>query len=410
MRDVLPVQARRRRLLQERILQTFESYGYEQVETPMLEDLSRLLDSEAGDNTKLIYKVLRRGLDWTADAPKTEHEATDLGLRYDLTVPLARFFATNQAALPFPFKAIQIAPAFRAERPQKGRYRQFTQCDIDVLGDPSAVADAELVCATIAALRACGLEGFSLRMNHRKLLDSLLQRSGFTDDNSAVLMILDKLDKIGAEGVTKELAELNASAATNLMDRVASLSAENSVASVANALGDGVDAQALEDMRTIEEAIHANEPGIGVSLDVSVVRGQGYYTGPVFEIMHAELGGTLAGGGRYDNMINKLSGIDVPATGMSIGFERLDSLLDSLLESAELNRDGKRLVLLHANESPATVISAANKLRDDSTNVRTERAANNRRAQLERLSNAGFTHFAVLGNDEVRELDGDTKQ
>ena len=392
MRDVLPVQARRRRNLQQRILDTFESFGFEQIETPMLEEIDRLLDSEAGDNAKLIYKVLRRGIDWP---PASEKDAVDLGLRYDLTVPLARFFATNQAELPQPFKSIQIGPAFRAERPQKGRYRQFTQCDIDVLGDASPIADAELVVATLSAIRNCGLDGFSLRMNSRELLDSLLRNCGFAENElSETLVIFDKLDKLGLGGVEAELNAYNANAAQKLIKFVAESDDLSAI----------VDERVLRQMQEIEDAIKSAEPNTPVKLDISVVRGQGYYTGPVFEVMHAELGGTLAGGGRYDNMIKKLSGIDVPATGMSIGFERLDSLL----EAAEIQTETQRIVLLHKDANAADVISGANQLRAPNRHIRTERAAKNQRAQLERLSKAGFTHFVNLGESEVRAL-GDTK-
>lgn len=386
MRDTLPAEVKTRRRLLEAIIETYESFGFDQIETPMVEELERLVDSDAGENDKLIFKVLRRGIDWSAP-PTDDASAADLGLRYDLTVPLARYFATNEASLPAPFKAIQTGPVFRAERPQKGRYRQFTQCDIDVIGSDAVHTEIELVSATAEALTKCGLDGFLFRINDRRVLDALMNRSGVAAEHKAgVLIALDKLDKLGEQGVRAELDSIASGYGDALFGSMKSFDLSWPEAS---------------DVATIVETLSA--AGVATEVDITLVRGMGYYTGPIFEIHHPGLGMSIGGGGRYDGMVQRLSGIDAPACGISIGFERLCLLLEGVSTD-----DGRRVALLWDKSLvPADVLSATQQLRGQGYSVRAERAVKNRKAQLARLGAAGFTHFASIPGDlEVKPLGG----
>jgi len=411
MRDLLPSEVVLRRHLLGRIVEVYERYGFLQIETPLLEEIDRLLGSEGGENEKLIYKVLRRGIEtWP---PATEGEAVDLGLRYDLTVPLARYFASHSADLPVPFKALQTGPVFRAERPQKGRYRQFTQCDIDVLGDASAMAEIELVCATSEALAACGLDGITVRMNHRGVLDGMVSAAGYdADRKAAVLITIDKIDKIGLDGVRTELRALgDPGPADRLADMLAaSIEAEGSAATLA-ALPATVDEVAVADLETIRVAVREALPWVEVAFDASLVRGMGYYTGPIFELAHDESSGSLGGGGRYDRMVGKLSGQDVPAVGMSIGFERLCHVLEGRARDWD-RRD--RIVFLHDAMAPAgEVVRQANALRGGGAVVRREVAVKNRRGQLARAAAAGCSHWAEYRAGEepvVQALDEENEE
>ncbi len=398
MRDLLPAEVRGRRWILERLLGVYERYGFEQIETPALEEIDRLLDSEGGDNDKLIYKVLKRGLSF--DQPvSSEDEVVDLGLRYDLTVPLARFYATHSGELLTPFRSIQAGPVWRAERPQKGRYRQFVQCDIDVLGDAGVGAEIELVCATAEALEAVEVGAFTIRINDRRLLQQMVSVAGFPEAQApAVLIVIDKLDKIGLDAVAGELRALGDEAAVHSMEKMLStLTGERGFDAVASALsGADVDAP-LNDLRSIVDGARAVLPAVAVEVDATLVRGQGYYTGSIFEVEHDELSGSLAGGGRYDRMIGKLSGVDVPAVGFSIGFERLFDILSSRRRS----KDGqRRVVLLHRPDADVVaVVTAAAALRAAGDVVRPERSAKNRGNQLTRLEGAGFTHWAEYTDD-----------
>ncbi len=405
MRDFLPREAMLRQHLVERIGEVYERYGFQRIETPALEEIDRLLNSEGGDNEKLIYKVLKRGLDF--EAAVDEASVVDLGLRYDLTVPLARFFATNSAELLSPFKSIQIAPVWRAERPQKGRYRQFMQCDIDVLGDSSALSEAELVLATADALDAVGVGEFSVRINDRRILTGLVAAAGFSAaQHAAAFIVLDKLDKIGFDGVERELTELSDETTAAAMRKLLQgLEDARGVDETLDAMPPGIDEAALASVRAIVDAIVAVKPELKINVDATLVRGQGYYTGTIFELEHDELTGSLAGGGRYDRMIGKLSGVEVPAVGLSIGFERL---FDIMAARNSLPDDKRRVVLLHSPEATAAaVLGAAQSLRAQGDVVRTDVAMKNRNAQFERFEKAGFTHWAKVepsGSVEVHDF------
>lgn len=401
MRDLLPVEVALRRELLGRILDIYRKFGFQQIETPIVEEIDRLAGSEGGENTTLIYKILRRGL---AEWPASEAEAVDLGLRYDLTVPLARFFATNSNELLLPFKAIQTGPVFRAERPQKGRYRQFTQCDIDILGEASNLAEIELVTATSEALRACGVDEFTVRVNDRRVLESLVASAGFDSSQlTPVLITLDKLDKIGVSGVSAELSKIDdGSSSRNLMKTVEALVGAMGWDEVVDALPTDVSDEAIEGLAAIRDAVNVASPWISMALDVTLVRGMGYYTGPIFEIQHNEFGGSIGGGGRYDRMIGKLSGVDTPAVGFSIGFERLVHILESKPMSTGAD---KRIALIYSKDASLSDVNrAAMKLREGDRVVRTDVAVKNRKAQLARFENAGFTHWVELRDGVVSEI------
>jgi len=331
-RDVLPDEVELRDAATQRILAVYRSYGFRRIDTPALESLALLAGSDGGDNEKLIFKVLKRGEDLEAALREGSRELADLGLRFDLTVPLARYYAENHAQLPDPLKAIQIGPVWRAERPQKGRYRQFTQCDIDVLGAVSPLVEIELILATCEALRAAfGLPELTVRINDRRILSRIARHCGFAEREEASFFIaFDKLDKVGAEGVLAELREAGRDA--RAIERFQALlpvlqKGDLSLDALRTALGAG-DEAAFAWLATIIDAAGGALPsGARLQFDPTLVRGMGYYTGTIFEVSMPGFSGSVAGGGRYDRMVGKLLGRDVPACGFSIGFERLVAIL-----------------------------------------------------------------------------------
>lgn len=408
MRDILPAEKATRERVLARIRSVYRAHGFDEIETPVVEDAERLFSGLGGDNEKLAYAVMKRGL--TVDdlaAARTPLDLADLGLRFDLTVPLARFYASNRAQLPSVFRAIQIAPVWRAERPQKGRYRQFVQCDIDIIGEPGIIAEVELITATAAALDALGIPGCSIRINDRRILTSMLTALGFTaDSHAAVLISLDKLDKIGTVGVIAELTERGmptaalaalqavpafAAFGTEAATHTAPAAAEAlTVDSIAAVLPAGVDAQALTDLAAIAAAVAGAVPLV---FDPFLVRGMGYYTGPIFEVAHPQLGYSLGGGGRYDGMIGRFLGADVPATGFSLGFERLIDLVE--LDASD---DVSASALLYdADADLGAVMKLKAQLVAGGARVRLLARPKNMKAALERLAAEGFARFAVVG-------------
>lgn len=389
MRDVLPAEKARRERALGTIREVYRRHGFDEIETPALEEIGRLHAGLGGDNEKLSYSVLKRGLvpdDLAAAARSGDALAlADLGLRYDLTVPLARYYASNAAALPPVFRSIQIGPVWRAERPQKGRYRQFVQCDIDVLGEAGPIAELELIAATADALAALGLEDAAVRINDRRILNRLLTTWGVAADHTERAMItIDKLDKIGVDGVVAELGDAGI-AVTGLPATFASLAAADwDLAADPPAW---LDLGAYRDLVAIRDAL----PGVRIEFDPVLVRGMGYYTGTIFEIAHPASGGSIGGGGRYDGMIGRFLGREVPAVGFSLGFERLLDLLPDAPASATA------VALLHDADVPAPALLAAKRAAmADGTRVRLERLRRNRRAQLDALAADGFTAVAPV--------------
>ncbi len=394
MRDFLPADKARREHALGIIRASYAAHGFDEIETPVMEDSTRLHSGLGGDNEKLAFAVMKRGLgadDLAAAASDGDVLAlADLGLRFDLTVPLARFYATHRAALPGVFRSIQIAPVWRAERPQKGRYRQFVQCDIDIIGEAGQLAEIELIGATASALDALGLTGCSIRINDRRILSALLAHWGVAEAlYERALITIDKLDKIGASGVATELAGLGivADGVAETLDGIANAGWE--LLNGADAPPAWLDQQAYDELRTLRSAL----PGVELVFDPTLVRGMGYYTGTIFEISHPELSYSLGGGGRYDGMIGRFLGTEVPACGFSIGFERI---VDLLPDDAAARPDA--VVLVHEKDAdPAQLMAVKQQLVASGTRVRLEKRAKNFKALLERAETDGFTRFALLG-------------
>jgi histidyl-tRNA synthetase len=398
-RDLLPAAVAVRDHVLARITEVYQRYGYQRIETPALENIDRLQGGQGGENQKLIYQVLRRGLEPTVAEGTTLSELVDLGLRFDLTVPLSRFYGANRATLPQPFRSFQFGPVWRAERPAKGRYRQFYQCDIDVLGEPSVLAEVELIEATTAALTAAGLAGTTVRLSDRRFLSALAAHAGVPAQGWDRLFItLDKLDKIGWDGVRAELADrvgLDEATITRVADTITSLQGVDA-AKIADELSGAlpdVGDDVLSDLATTAEGLAAL-PDLTWEFDPTLVRGMGYYTGQIFEITHPASGGSVAGGGRYDQLIGRFLGTDVPACGFSIGFERIVDLL-----GAAPARDAVA-VLYEADTPVAAVLTTARELRAEGRTVSPVRRSGKFGAQLGRLEEWGFTSFVHLRADQ----------
>jgi len=385
MRDFLPAEKLKRDQILNSIRATYLTHGFQEIETPALEDLERLTSGQGGDNEKLAFRVMKRGEELERSLGGQTDALADLGLRYDLTVPLTRYYATNRAKLPKVFKAIQTGPVWRAERPQKGRYRQFVQCDIDIIGDASHLAEIDLLVSSLEALAAIKLSDATIRVNHRVLLANLLEGLGIPEEGKpAAMIIIDKLDKIFAEGVVKELGEkFGAKVADAAAGWLSTLKAE------------------LETPSELQEIFAAVESRFGkgrLRFDPTLVRGMGYYTGTIFEIEHPESGSSIGGGGRYDGMIGRWTGEDVPAVGISIGFERaVDLVPDSFVSKPPM-----LLVLVLEDQSAKTIaaaLSLQHQLFEQGYGVRLEARPKKLNLLLDALAEQGFSHFAAVGID-----------
>jgi histidyl-tRNA synthetase len=400
MRDLLPADVAVRDHVLESIMAVYRRFGYQRIETPALEDIGRLQSGEGADNEKLVYEVLRRGLPPFVTAETPLRELVDLGLRYDLTVPLTRFYGHNHAALPSPFRSLQVGPVWRAERPQKGRYRQFYQCDIDMIGEPSVLAEAELIEATSEALARIGLTGTVVRLSDRRFVSALAADLGVAPEaRTAFFIILDKLDKIGWDGVRAELLELGLSAdqvagAEEKIRGLEGVPADKLAEALAVAVP-GLAAPVIEDLSLTAACLDrlAGSRDLSWTFDPTLVRGLGYYTGQVFEIVKAGVSFSLAGGGRYDKLIGRSLGHDVPACGFSLGFERIVDVL-----TREQSRDAVA-VLVEPDVLLADALEVARELRSVSDPVRvveTVRRSGKFGAQLRRLEAAGFSGFVLV--------------
>ena len=397
MRDFPPRDKERREHLLGIIRETYARHGFEEIETPAIEDLERLHSGLGGDNEKLSFAILKRGLGAEdlrqAGAPE---DLADLGLRFDLTVPLARFYASNHAVLPPVFRSFHTGPVWRAERPQKGRYRQFVQCDIDILGEASGLAEVEVVLATADALHRLGVTGYTFRVNDRRLLTALLVAAGIPPESQGdALITLDKLDKIGADGVLAELGErLPAGFDHGVVASVLS-GAPVSLDPAAISQVVGGSAEALSAAKELCEwagaAARVLEPGALV-IDPTLVRGMGYYTSSIVEIAHPDMGISIGGGGRYDGMIGRFLGTDVPAFGLSLGFERL---IDVLPVDSTGHPD--RVALLYAKENPGEhLVTLKIQLVDTGHTVRLVPKTKNLRPVYEQLVADGFSRVAEV--------------
>jgi len=429
MRDFLPADKARRERVLAVIRERYRAHGFDEIETPVVEEYSRLHAGIGGDNEKLAYNVLKRGLDADAIRAAADDPAglADLGLRYDLTVPLARFYATHRAELPPVFRAIQIAPVWRAERPQKGRYRQFVQCDIDIIGDASARAEAELIVATLDTLDALGLEGASVRINDRRVLEWMLDAFGFTEaERPGVLITIDKLDKLGPQGVVAALRNAQgpgSRAATpaavdafeaflirpmtleyhpygeRQIRKLLPPDAPDDIVAHLVGIGEAVAAaRAAAGHEPAPESV-AGGDGIPLVFDPFLVRGMGYYTGTIFELAHPSVDYSLGGGGRYDGMIGRFLGQDVPAVGFSIGFERIVDLVATDDVAAP-----RAVVLVHDRDvAVGELLALKAALVAEGSRVRLEQRTKNLKALLERSAADGYTSFATVGAGAARE-------
>ncbi|WP_229673207.1 histidine--tRNA ligase [Microbacterium saperdae] len=403
MRDILPADKARRERVLSVIRERYLAHGFDEIETPVVEEYSRLHAGIGGDNEKLAYNVLRRGLDADAIRNAADDPAalSDLGLRYDLTVPLARFYASNRGQLPAVFRSIQIGAVWRAERPQKGRYRQFVQCDIDIMGDDSSRAEAELMVASLDAVDALGLEGATVRINDRRVLDWMLDSFGFAaEERPGVLITIDKLDKIGPDGVAAELRERGAAAsavdAFEAFLRRPQTMEYNPFGErqIRKALPENAPVEIVAHLVGIGEAVAAGraQSDIPLVFDPFLVRGMGYYTGTIFELAHPSVDYSLGGGGRYDGMIGRFLGQQVPAVGFSLGFERLVDLVADGADAA-----AQAIVLIHDADVPvAELLAHKTALIGTGARARLERRTKNLKALLERASAEGYTGFATV--------------
>ena len=407
MKEILPREMEIRDYVTGIIKETYRSFGFTPIETPCMENINNLQSNQGGDNEKLIFKVLKRGEKLHIKEAETEADVVDFGMRYDLTLPLSRFYANNANDLPSPSKALQIGNVWRADRPQRGRYRQFTQCDIDILGEPSNLAEIELILATTTTLGRIGFKNFEIRINERRILKAMAAYAGFKEeDTEEVFIILDKMDKIGLDGVTEELKEhFDAASVDKYVALFSGLHDKRSVAEgcafLMDTLGDFLDPEIAKSLEEIETAVNASkEAEFELVFDPTLVRGMGYYTGTIFEIAIPEFGGSCGGGGRYDHMVGKFAGHDVPACGFSIGFERIILLL---MESGFQipNRAKKVAYLVEKNypvEKLVEVMNQAKAERKNGKEVLVVRRNKNAKFQKENLSEQGYEEIVEFFN------------
>lgn len=408
MKEILPREMEIRDYVQGIIKETYRSFGFTPIETPCLEDIKNLCSKQGGENEKLIFKVLKRGEKLNLETATSEEDLTDMGLRYDLTVPLVRFYSNNQATLPQPFKALQMGNVWRADRPQRGRYRQFMQCDIDILGEPSNMAEIELILATTTTLGKIGFKNFEIRINERRLLKAMAAYAGFAEEKfDTVCIILDKLDKIGVDGVKAELLEAGFDEAG--IDKYIALfdGVDGTVSSIAkfkDTLGDFLDSEVSGSLTEIMESVEkVKRAEFKMVFDPSLVRGMGYYTGTIFEIAIPEFGGSCGGGGRYDKMVGNFTGQDVPACGFSIGFERIVLLL---MESNFVIPGTKdRVAYLVEKDMPkdkyAQVLDKAMVEREKGRQVLVCKMNKNKKFQKDQLAQDGYSEIEEFFSDRM---------
>ena len=404
MKDILPKEMEVRNYVTGLIRETYGSFGFTSIETPGVEHIENLCSKQGGDNEKLIFKILKRGEKLKLDQAKEEADLVDSGLRYDLTVPLSRYYSNNSNELPGPFKALQMGYVWRADRPQRGRFRQFTQCDIDILGEPSNLAEIELIQATTTTLGKLGFKNFEIRINERRILKAMAAYSGFEEkDFDVVFIILDKMDKIGLDGVAEELEK--SGFAKESIEKYQSLfagveKAEDGVQYLADTLSEYLDADVMTNFKDIITAVEATKGDFfKLVFDPTLVRGMSYYTGTIFEIAMPEFGGSCGGGGRYDKMIGKFTGQDVPACGFSIGFERIIMLL---LESGfKVPSQEKTAYLIekgYPNDKLCEVMKQAADERAAGKQILVTRMNKNKKFQKEKLTAEGYTDFVEFFN------------
>ena len=408
MKDILPKEMEIRNYVMNMIRETYGKFGFSAIETPCVEHIENLSSKQGGENEKLIFKILKRGEKLKLDTAECEADLVDSGLRYDLTVPLSRYYSNNAGQLPTPFKALQMGNVWRADRPQRGRFRQFMQCDIDILGEPTILAEIELITATTTLLGKIGFEKFTIRLNNRKMLKAMAAYSGFEEkDYDSVFITLDKMDKIGLEGVAAELTEQgypkeNVEKYLALFENTGS--DIEGVRFLKDTLGDCLEAGVAEDLETIMASVNATKAAdFKIAFDPTLVRGMSYYTGPIFEISMDEFGGSVGGGGRYDEMIGKFTGQNTPACGFSIGFERIVMLL--LEKEYQVPSKGDRIAYLVEKNMPQdkmlTILQKANEQRREGRQINIAIMKKNKKFQKEQMQKEGYTVFEEFFADKM---------
>lgn len=410
MRDILPAEMQVREYVMNQIRETYKSFGFTQMETPCVEHIENLTSKQGGDNEKLIFKILKRGEKLNLETAETEQDLADSGLRYDLTLPLSRYYSNNGAQLPVPFKALQMGSVWRADRPQRGRFRQFTQCDIDILGDATNMAEIELILATTTALgRICPQNAFTVRINDRGILKGMALYSGFPEEGlDQVFITLDKMDKIGLDGVKTELLELGYGAEcvetyTGLMESLGDDGA--SVRSLGKTLESVLPLEVSENLAVIMDTVkEVAETEFKLAFDPTLVRGMSYYTGTIFEVSMEGFGGSVAGGGRYDKMIGKFTGQDTPACGFSIGFERIVTILMEQGGAVETSVPRKAYLIEKGMDSCrlSQIMKQAMEERKNGVQVLVSMMNKNKKFQKEQLNKEGYTEFAEFYKEGLK--------
>ncbi len=400
MRDILPQEMEIRNYCIGLIRQTYESFGFRMIETPCVEHIENLSSKQGGENEKLIFRILKRGEKLKLEEASSEADLVDSGLRYDLTVPLARYYSSHANELPSPFKALQMGNVWRADRPQRGRFRQFMQCDIDILGEPGYMAEVELILATTTLLGKLGFHHFSVRINDRRILKAMALYSGFAEEHfDTVFIILDKMDKIGKDGVARELGEegFSPEAVTKYLELFEAVGSDtDGVKHCGEILKDVLDEKTTRDLVTIMSLVeHTRTADFSMVFDPTLVRGMSYYTGPIFEISMDEYGGSVGGGGRYDEMIGRFTGTNACACGFPIGFERIVMLL--LERSFQVPGSRTRKALLFekniSEEKMKEILKKAEELRQDGAYVLVSVMKKNRKFQKDQLLADGYTQI-----------------
>lgn len=409
MKDIMPNEMQIRDYVMGVIKETYGKFGFTPMETPCMENIANLSNKQGGENEKLIFKVLKRGEKLNLETAQSEADLVDFGMRYDLTVPLVRYYSNHENELPSPFKALQMGNVWRADRPQRGRYRQFMQCDIDILGEASNLAEIELILATTTTLGKLGFKNFEIRINDRRILKAMAAYSGFAEEDfDSVFITLDKMDKIGLDGVEKELLE--SGYAKESVEKYLSLfkgmnEASDTLTFIEEKMTGILEEDVKQSFREIIESVNATKGDhFKLVFDPTLVRGMSYYTGTIFEISMPEFGGSCGGGGRYDRMVGKFTGKDVPACGFSIGFERIILLL---MESGfQIPNQSKKVAYLIEKgvdgKELCDVIAQAQEARKTGEQILVARMNKNKKFQKEQLIAQGYEEFKEFYKEALK--------
>ena len=409
MKDILPAEMAVREYVMNQIRETYGGFGFNSIETPCVEHIENLTSKQGGDNEKLIFKIMKRGDKLHLDTAETENDLADSGLRYDLTVPLCRYYSNNAATLPAPFKALQMGSVWRADKPQRGRFRQFVQCDIDILGDPTRLAEIELILATTTLLGKVGFKGYHVRINDRNILKGMASYCGFPEESfDQVFIILDKMDKIGMEGARAELLE--AGYKKEKIDRYLALFGSVTpdaagVRSIGETLKDVMNPEMAENLAAIMDSVNSIATSqFDIIFDPTLVRGMSYYTGTIYEIQVDGFPGSLGGGGRYDKMIGKFTGMETPACGFSIGFERIITILMEEGFTVPGSTE-KKAFLIEKGVSADVMTAAIQEAMDERAKgvcVLVSQMNKNKKFQKENLQKEGYTEFKEFYREALK--------